>query len=172
MVLRKAGPALFESSGGQIDKVAHLPELRFALGEPDVDTTSVDNAAAALERTGFFIRKVGTDGYRIHHKATLKKVVRDRRASLDDETEIRPTIRKVVEKAFKGDKSVPASCFPQSGADVPDSARLRLVVVDPGTEWIGGDDEVATRIGKEMLAPDAVNDLGLKDRLRVKRDDK
>ncbi len=58
---------LFESSGGQLDKVAHLPELRFALGEPPdaVDTTTIDNAAAALETSGFFIRKVGTDGYRI-----------------------------------------------------------------------------------------------------------
>ena len=76
---------LFESSGGQVDKVAHLPELRFALGEPEVDTTTIDNAAAALETSGFFIRKVGTDGYRIHHQATLKKVVNDRRASLDEE---------------------------------------------------------------------------------------
>ena len=32
---RRVGTAiLFESSGGQVDKVAHLPELRFALGEP------------------------------------------------------------------------------------------------------------------------------------------
>lgn len=146
---RRVGTSiLFESSGGQIDKVAHLPELRFALGEPDVDTTSVDNAAAALERTGFFIRKVGTDGYQIHHKATLKKVVHDRRASLDEETEIRPAIRKVVEQAFKGDKTVPVSCFPESGADVPDRARLRLIVVDPRTEWTGSGDEVAGRIGE------------------------
>ncbi len=35
---------LFESSGGQVDKIAHLPELRFALGEPEIDTTSVDSA--------------------------------------------------------------------------------------------------------------------------------
>ncbi|MGH9963172.1 MAG: DUF499 domain-containing protein, partial [Pyrinomonadaceae bacterium] len=41
---RRVGAAiLFESSGGQVDKVAHLPELRFAIGEPDTDTTSVDN---------------------------------------------------------------------------------------------------------------------------------
>ena len=60
---RRVGTAiLFESSGGQVDKVAHLPELRFALGEPDVDTTTIDNAATALEGAGFFLRKVGTDG--------------------------------------------------------------------------------------------------------------
>ena len=83
---RRVGTAiLFESSGGQVDKVAHLPELRFALGEPDVETTTIDNAATDLEGAGFFIRKVGTDGYRIHHQATLKKVVSDRRNSLDEE---------------------------------------------------------------------------------------
>jgi hypothetical protein len=80
----------------QVDKVAHLPELRFALGEPEVETTSIDNAAAALETASFFIRRVGTDGFRIHHQATLKKVVSDRRASLDEET----TIRKLVETEF------------------------------------------------------------------------
>ena len=58
---RRVGTAiLFESSGGQVDKVAHLPELRFAVGEPDVDTTTIDNAATALEGSGFFMRKVET----------------------------------------------------------------------------------------------------------------
>ena len=43
--------------------MAHLPELRFALGEPaDVDTATIDNAASTLEAASFFIRKVGTDG--------------------------------------------------------------------------------------------------------------
>ena len=36
-------------------KVAHLPELRFVLGEPGVETTTVDSAASALEKTGVFL---------------------------------------------------------------------------------------------------------------------
>jgi hypothetical protein len=81
---RRVGTAiLFESSGGQSDQTAHLPELRFALGEPEIDTTSIDNAAHALETKGFYIRKVGTDGFRFGFKPTLKKVVSDRRASLE-----------------------------------------------------------------------------------------
>ena len=40
-----------------------------------METTTIDNAAAALAETGFFIRKAGTDGYRIHHRATLRKAV-------------------------------------------------------------------------------------------------
>ena len=137
---------LFESSGGQVDKVAHLPELRFALGEPDIDTTTIDNAAATLETSGFFIRKVGTDGYRIHHQATLKKVVSDRRASLDEEGEIKPAIRKLVESEFRRGATLPVVVFPKDSATVQDSPRLVLVVLDPETEWKDGD-QVVERIG-------------------------
>ena len=138
---------LFESSGGQVDKVAHLPELRFALGEPPdaVDTTTIDNAAAALETSGFFIRKVGTDGYRIHHQATLKKVVSDRRASLDEEGEVKPAIRKLVEGEFRHGATLPVVVFPEDSATVQDSPRLALIVLE--TEWKDGD-QVVERIGE------------------------
>jgi hypothetical protein len=126
---------LFESSGGQTDKVAHLPELRFALGAPDVDTTSIDNAAIALEERSYFIRKVGTDGFRIGHLPTLRKVVSDRRASLDYESEIQPAMRKRVEDEFRRGASVPTVFFPHDGGDVADSPRLTLVVADPDQEW-------------------------------------
>ena len=140
---KRVGTAiLFESSGGQVDKVAHLPELRFALGEPEVETTTIDNAAAALEAAGFFIRKVGTDGFLIHHQATLKKVVSDRRASLDEETEIRPAIRRLVEGEFSRGATVPVVPFPEDGAAIQDSPRLILVVVDPEAEWKAGSEVV------------------------------
>ena len=145
---RRVGTAiLFESSGGQVDKVAHLPELRFALGEPEVETTTVDSAASALEKTGFFMRRVGTDGYRIHHQATLRKVVSDRRASLDEETEIRPALRKLVEGEFTRGASVPIVYFPEDGDAVQDSPRLTMVVVDPVEEW-REDGQLAERIGR------------------------
>ncbi len=145
---RRVGTAiLFESSGGQVDKVAHLPELRFALGEPDVDTTSIDNAVAALERSGFFLRRVGTDGYRIHHQATLRKVVSDRRASLDDATEVVPEMSKIVRSEFERGATLPLVCFPDDGDAVADTPRLTLVVVDPTQEWHDGEDDLAERIG-------------------------
>ena len=144
---RRVGTAiLFESSGGQVDKVAHLPELRFALGEPEVETTTIDNAAAVLETSGFFIRRVGTDGYRIHHQATLKKVVSDRRASLDEEGEIKPAIRKLVEGEFRRGATLPVVTFPEDSAAVQDSPRLALVLLDPQAEWKDGG-QVVERIG-------------------------
>lgn len=140
---RRVGTAiLFESSGGQVDKVAHLPELRFALGEPEVETTTIDSAASALETAGFFIRKMGTDGYRIHHQATLKKVVSDRRASLDEETEVKPAIRKLIEGEFRQGASLPVIVFPEDSSAVQDSPRLALIVLDPEIEWTGSDQDV------------------------------
>jgi hypothetical protein len=136
---RRVGTAiLFESSGGQTDKVAHLPELRFALGEPELDTTSIDNAAFALEGRSYFIRKTGADGFRIGYQPTMKKVVSDRRASLDEDTEVKPALRKLVEEEFRRGASISVVAFPGDGAEIPDTPRLTLVVADPEVEWSGG----------------------------------
>jgi hypothetical protein len=125
------------SAGGQTDKVAHLPELRFALGEPELDTTTIDNAAFALEDRSYFVRKVGTDGFRIGYQPTMKKVVSDRRASLDDETEVKPALRKLVDDEFRRGATIPVVPFPRDSGEIADSPRLTLVVADPELEWSG-----------------------------------
>ena len=135
---RVATAILFESSGGQSDKVAHLPELRFALGEPDLDTTSIDNAAFALEDRSYFLRKAGSDGFRIGYQPTMKKVVSDRRASLDEETEIKPALRKLVEDEFRRGASIPVEMLKGDAAEIPDRPKLTLVVAEPEVEWSGG----------------------------------
>ncbi len=132
---RVATVILFESSGGQTEKVAHLPELRFALGEPGIDTTSIDNAASALDTHSFFIRKVGVDGFRIGYKPKLNKVVNDRRASLDEETEVRPEIQRIVDREFERGATLPLVHFPADSSDIPDSPRLMLVIANPEWEW-------------------------------------
>ena len=135
---RVATAILFESSGGQTEKVAHLPELRFALGEPELDTTSIDNAAFALEDKSYFIRKVGSDGFKISYQPTMKKVVSDRRASLDEDTEIRPAMRSLIQKEFQKGASIPQVFFPVDGAAIQDTPRLTLVVAEADSEWTGG----------------------------------
>lgn len=134
---RVGATILFESTGGQTEKVAHLPELRFALGSPEVDTTSIDNAALALEDKSYFIRRVGSDGFKIGYQATLKKVVNDRRASLDEENEVRPALGKLVEDEFRRGATAQIVFFPSDSADIPDAPKLTLVVLDPEAEWTG-----------------------------------
>ena len=140
---------LFESSGGQVDKVAHLPELRFALGEPGSDTTSVDAAALALEERSYFLRRVGTDGFRISYRPTIRKVVNDRRAALDEEDEVLPAVRNVVKTDFDRGASIPRVYFPADAAAIPDTPKLTLVVVDPETAWTGEpNDDVRKRLAQ------------------------
>jgi hypothetical protein len=132
---RVGATILFESSGGQSDQTAHQPELRFALGEPEVDTTSIDNAASALEGRSFYIRKAGTDGYRFGLKPKLEKVVYDRRASLDD-AEIKKATEKLVEGQFRtGATLYLQRTFPKDSADVEDIPQLNLVAFDPDEPW-------------------------------------
>lgn len=141
---RVATAILFESSGGQTDKSAHLPELRFALGEPGMDTTSIDNAAAQMEARGFYIRRRGTDGFQFGFKPTLKKVVNDRRASLDEE-EVSLEIRRLVQREFEKGKGLPLVPFPEDGNAVPDTTRLTLILLDPDREWTD-DGELRTKL--------------------------
>lgn len=102
-----------------------------------MDTTSVDTAAAALEDRSYFIRRVGTDGFRIGYQPTMKKVVSGRRASLDEETEIKPALRKLVEDEFRRGASIPCPSFRRDGEEISDTPKLTLVVADPDLEWSG-----------------------------------
>ncbi len=135
---QRVGTAIFfESSGGQVDRVGHLPELRFALGEPLVDTSSIDNAAFTLEDKSYFFRRIGTDGFKISYRPTLKKVVNDRRASLDKETEVIPVMHSLVKKEFEQRADASLVWFPSDSDSVQDTPRMTLVVVDPVSEWTG-----------------------------------
>ncbi len=67
----------------------------------------------------------------------MKKVVSDRRASLDEQTEVKPAMRKLVEDEFRRGAGIHVEPFPSDGAAIPDTPRLTLVVVDPEEEWSG-----------------------------------
>jgi hypothetical protein len=132
---RVAKTILFESSGGMRDKVAHLPELRFALGEPQLDTTSIDNAASALEKRAYYVRPIGTDGYRFSVQATLKKAVSNKRASLDYDEDVKPECGKLARREFEKGAAASFCFFPKDSSDVPDNPKLTLVVLDPDVTW-------------------------------------
>src|SRR3989337_593208 len=68
----------------------------------------------------------------------MRKVVSDRRASLDEEPEVKPALRKLVEAEFRRGASISVVAFPGDGAEIPDTPRLTLVVADPEMEWAVG----------------------------------
>jgi hypothetical protein len=68
----------------------------------------------------------------------MKKVVSDRRASLDEESEVKPALHKLVDEEFRRGASISVVAFQGDGAEIPDTPRLTLVVADPEIQWSGG----------------------------------
>jgi len=84
---------------------------------------------------GYFVRKVGTDGFRIGYQPTLKKVVSDRRASLDEEADIKPAMRALAKEEFERGRTIPLVPFPVDGSEIQDTPKLAMVVLEASQEW-------------------------------------
>lgn len=65
------------------------------------------------------------------HRARLPEL----RFALDEETEIGPAIRKLVEEEFARGGKLPLIPFPEDGSAVHDTPRLMLVLLGPEAEW-------------------------------------
>ncbi len=145
---RVATAICFESAGGIDGRVARLPELRLALGEPDLETPTIDSAAFMLEGKAHFIHRTGLDGYRFSTRPKIDRLVNERRASLNYKQDVRPELRRLIEDAFQP-SDVPVVFFPEDSSAVPDNPRLTLVVIDPDDPWTA-DDEQHARLGDWM----------------------
>ena len=131
MIHQRVAKALFfESCGGQTDKAAHLPELYFAVGDPDTETALVHTAVQDLERRCYFLRAVGVDGWRFGHVPTLKKVHADRKQALDPD-DVQRNMSELVKTVFKKDAEIHLSLFPKDSTDVVDQAMLTMAVLRP-----------------------------------------
>jgi len=73
----------------------------------------------------------------VYHKATIRKAVSDRRASLDEESEVKPALRAVVKKEFEKGPRYSLEPLPDDPGAIPDSPKLTLVLMEPGLEWGG-----------------------------------
>lgn len=134
---RVATAIFLESCGGMVpDKAATLPDLRFALGDTDTETTLVDTAVQALYSRCYFLRQVGSGGWRFGYKPTLRKVQADRKAGLDP-TFVQKTIKEVIQQVFKQSPEVDVRFFPRETDPLPDRPVLTLVVLDPNEDGPG-----------------------------------
>lgn len=134
VVQRTAKALFFESCGGQTDKAAHLPELFFAVGDPETETSLIDTAVRSLERTCYYLRPMGGDGWKFGYSPTLRKVHADRKASLDPDT-VRRQVDKVIESVFRDGAQIHLSPFAKDSTSVADQANLTLAVTSADDLW-------------------------------------
>ncbi|MBU6399160.1 MAG: DUF499 domain-containing protein [Verrucomicrobia bacterium] len=140
---RVAKTLFFESSGGQTEKAAHLPEIYFAVGDPDTETALIHTAVQDLERRCYFLRQVGSDGWRFGHVPTLKKVHADRKQALDPE-DVRRNLGELVKTVFRKESEIHLSLFPKDSTEIVDQAMLTLAVMRPD-ETLEAEDESPSR---------------------------
>jgi hypothetical protein len=133
-----AAALFFESSGGQQRQEATVPELRLAVGEPELDVGYVETALEALQDACYYLGWEG-NRYRFSIRPNLNKLLADRRAALDAhdvEEEARAAIRKVF--ASKQGVAAPFELcpFPEDTSRISDLSALQLVYLDP-TRGVG-----------------------------------
>lgn len=131
---RVATALFFESCGGMApDKAATLADLRFALGDPDTETTAIDSAVHALYARCYYLRQVGELGWRFGYKPNLRKFHSDRKASINPE-QVEKQVRAVIQQLFRNKPEVNLSFFPKSATDIADRPQLTLAVLGPDRE--------------------------------------
>jgi hypothetical protein len=131
---RKVASAIFfESSGGQVRQEATLPEIRLAVGAPDLDIGNVETAIESLQEACYFLSWEG-NRYRFQTRPNLNKLLADRRAALDPakvDEEIRAAVRTVFSQRKGVQFALETVFFPESPSVVPDAPAPRLVVLAP-----------------------------------------
>jgi hypothetical protein len=132
-----AATVFFESSGGQLRNEATLPEIRLAVGEPELDIGNIETALEDLVRSCYYLHPRGT-AYWISYRPNLNKILADRRATLsgpEAEETIRERVRQVIRETFRPGPPLERRYFPESPADIPDVPSLTLVVMAPEHGW-------------------------------------
>ena len=128
----------FESNGGQSQTKAEasVPEIKTAVGEPDLILAEVDNVLEGLSNTCFFL-SWDRNRYRFSLRPNLNQMLVARRGAVK-QSSIDECIRKEIENLFKeGSKDIDRRYFPARSNDIPDRPELTLVVM--GLDCPAGD---------------------------------
>jgi len=136
----------FESNGGQMRAEATVPEVRLAVGEPDLDIGHVETVLETLGQTCYYL-SIERNKYRFSTTENLIKRFSDRRASVSEKV-IEERIRSEIQKVFVGADGVERIFFPERSNSVPDRPVLTLAVLAP--EYSMDDEAGSKALAKTM----------------------
>ena len=128
---QKVATAIFmESNGGQSQNKAEasLPEIRAAVGGPDINLADVETVLEGLSSTCYYLNW-DRNRYRFGLRPNLNQILVTRRGAVTPKA-IEDRIRKTTEDLFReGPKFLDRRFFPDRSNDVPDRPQLTLVVL-------------------------------------------
>ena len=123
---------LFESNGGQSKHRASVPEIKMAVGSPDLLLPNVDTVLEELVRSCYYLSQDG-NYYKFSLSPNLNKILTDRRAGVQSSA-IDQRIKKEIETIFKGgprDIDFDRRYWPTKTNDVSERPVLTLVILGP-----------------------------------------
>jgi hypothetical protein len=124
---RKAATTIFfESNGGAARAEASVPEIRLAIGEPNLDIGNVETALDALTDACYYLT-VERKTYRFSVRENLNKRYSDRR-SMIGAAQVDESVRGEIEKVFKSRPDLERVFFPKDTAAVSDRATLSVAI--------------------------------------------
>ena len=140
---QKVATVIFmESNGGQSQARAEasLPEIRAAVGGPDVNLADVETVLEGLSSTCYYLNW-DRNRYRFGLRPNLNQILVTRRGAVTPRS-IEGRVNKTTEELFKeGPKILDRRFFPARSNDVPSKPQLTLVVLgldrqasDPATK--------------------------------------
>lgn len=123
---------LFESNGGQSKHRASVPEIKMAVGSPELLLPNVDTVLEELIRSCYYLSQDGSY-YKFSLTPNLNKILTDRRAGIQPPA-IDQRTKKEIESIFKGgprDIDLDRRFWPTKTNDIPDRPELTLIVMGP-----------------------------------------
>lgn len=117
----------FESSGGQQNKSATLPELRLAVSEPSLDVGNVETTLDELTRNCYYLN-VEKNSYKFGLNPNLNKLLSDRQASINSNL-VDELINEEITKIFVVKTGIERVLFPEQSNQIPDRPQITLVVL-------------------------------------------
>lgn len=133
----------FESNGGQVGaeaQEASVPEIRLAVGQPEMDIGNIETVLEALTNACYYLN-VEKTRYKFSLKENLNKRFADRRATVQG-PQIDEEVKREIQKIFAPKEFVERVFFPEKSIQVSDRPVITFLIADMGRTM---EDEKATR---------------------------
>lgn len=143
---------LVESTGGQSPQkeMATIPELKLALGGPEVDLGNLETVVDGLAETCYYLTAEHKK-YRFSLVPNLNKLYGDSRAAIAGKA-VDARVWEEVQSVFKKNPGADRVAFFNEQGKVEDRPSLTFVIVPPQFTWEGSDRKATETLLKEHLS--------------------
>jgi hypothetical protein len=131
----------FESNGGTTRSEATLPEIRLAVGHPDMDLGNVETALDGLTDRCYYLT-VERKNYKFSLKENLNKRFTDKRANIDSRL-MDETVKQEIQKRFTTKDAIERIFFPERSNQIPDRPVITVVVTNTDHTMVNAKETIA-----------------------------